>query len=109
MINAWYFKHTNANVSVIEKINMVKAFQFKTLFAAQELTKLVQNFGLRKRPAPEIGDSIHEAFRDYILSALSELGDQSEDKNMLHRSAISFGKRRPTARRYATSGGKNVL
>ena len=84
MINAWYFKHTNANFSFVEKTIMVKAFQLKTLFAPQELTKIVQNFGLKKRSAPEIGDSIHDAFRDYILSALSELGDQREDKNKIY-------------------------
>ena len=63
---------------------MVKAFHLKTLFAPNELTKLVQNFGLKKHPTPEIGESIHNAFRDYILAALSELGDQREDKNKIY-------------------------
>ncbi|MEM7466452.1 MAG: hypothetical protein AAF387_06150 [Pseudomonadota bacterium] len=63
---------------------MVKAFQLKTLFSSHDLTKMVQNFGLRRRPAPEIGDSIQDAFKDYILSALSELGDQGEDKKKIY-------------------------
>ncbi len=66
---------------------MVNRFKLKTLFPAERLTSLVQNYGLKRMDVAEINYSIQSAFSDYILSALSEIGDSSEDKTRIYLEA----------------------
>lgn len=63
---------------------MVNRFRLKTLFTNEALTKMVQNYGLKRMSADDIGDQIQTAFSDYILSALSEIGDSAEDRGRIY-------------------------
>lgn len=59
---------------------MVKRFNTKKLFSEDDITYFVTNFGLKRMPSEVLGDSLQEVFNDYILLALSEQGEQREDK-----------------------------
>lgn len=63
---------------------MVNRFKLKNLFNPDELTKLVQNFGLKRMPAAEIEAALQKAFSDYILVSLSEQGGQGEEHRRLY-------------------------
>jgi len=63
---------------------LVNRFKLKTLFAEEALYELINNFGFHRQSSLEIKTSIESAFQDYILSALSEMGDSLEDKKRLY-------------------------
>ena len=66
---------------------MVKQFKIKKLFNNEECTFLAHNFGLKRMDLIALSTAIEEAFQDYILLALSELGDQREDKTKIYTEA----------------------
>lgn len=63
---------------------MVNRFKLKTLFAESTLNELIDNFGFHRQSPSEVKTSIEAAFQDYILSALSEIGDSAEDKKRIY-------------------------
>ncbi len=69
---------------------MVNKFKLKKLFSDTDCTFLVQNFGLIRMNSEELVASIEAAFLDYILAALSELGDQVEDKGKIYVEAAFY-------------------
>ena len=66
---------------------MVNRFTLKTLFTPEELTNLVQNFGFKRMSEKAIETTLYNAFSDYILSALTELGDNTEDNKKIYLEA----------------------
>lgn len=63
---------------------MVNRFKLKNLFNSDELTNIVQNFGLKRIPEEEIEAALQKAFTDYVLVSLSELGSQGEGHRRLY-------------------------
>jgi len=69
---------------------MVKSFHVKPLLSGQELTKLSANFGFKRFSADELGEAINDAFSDYILVSLSELGEGVEENKRLYVEANHY-------------------
>jgi hypothetical protein len=67
---------------------MVTPFSIKKLFKPNELTKLVQNFGFKRMDENEIEAVLEKSFSDYILSALSELGDNQENNKKIYIESV---------------------
>ena len=63
---------------------MVNRFKVTELFDSHHLSELIQNFGLKRMEQEELSGAIQAAFNDYILSALSELSSQGEDKTKVY-------------------------
>jgi len=66
---------------------MVKQFELKKLFTHAQITNLVQNFNLNRESATAIQDQIELAFKDYIISALSELTGSRDEYRQLYAEA----------------------
>ena len=66
---------------------MVNRFNLKPIFESMELAQVIERFGFRRMTQEEIEKLIQSAFSDYILSALSELGDGAEDKSRIYLEA----------------------
>ncbi len=63
---------------------MVKKFLVKSLFTDAELEHLIDNYHFKSSSTEELEGAFQDAFRDYILSALSELGDGSEENQRVY-------------------------
>ena len=63
---------------------MVKNFFVKSLFTNDELEHLKDNFNFRKWSIQELHDGFEKAFHDYILVALSELGDGIQENQKVY-------------------------
>jgi len=69
---------------------MVTKFSLKKLFTEDEVTELVQNFGFIRMDEAEITFMVQNAFSDYILAALSELGANTEEHQRIYLEAIHY-------------------
>jgi hypothetical protein len=63
---------------------LVNRFKLKNIFNSDELSDMVQTFGLKRLSEQEIEVQIQSAFTDYVLVSLSELGSQGEDHRKLY-------------------------
>lgn len=63
---------------------MTRTFVLKKLFSPEKITELVHNFGFKRMSTAEIEITIQNAFSDYILSALSELGDDTKNNKKIY-------------------------
>ena len=59
---------------------MVKRFTTKGLFSEDDVEFFINNFGLKRMKPDTLQTFLQEAFDDYIVLALSEQGDEREDK-----------------------------
>jgi len=75
-------------LSLTRHKTMTSSFKLKKLFAPEEITNLVQNFGLKRLSEEEIEYSIQSTFSDYILAALSEMSGEEESHQPLYIEAI---------------------
>lgn len=66
---------------------MVNKFSLKQLFSEKDLTYLQNNFGLKKWPKDRLSDAFQNAFHDYILVSLSEIGEGEEENKRLYTEA----------------------
>lgn len=63
---------------------MVNKFILKKLFTPAEISRVVDNFGFKRMTAEEFETALQQAFSDYILLSLSELGSETEDHRRLY-------------------------
>lgn len=63
---------------------MVKKFKVKQLFTHDELQRLIDNFHFKTLSVEVLNDAFSDAFHDYILSALSELGQGIEENQKVY-------------------------
>jgi len=77
-------------INILGNSLMVKSFHVKPLLSEQELTELSANFGFRRFSTQELSDAITDAFRDYILVSLSELGEGVEENKRLYVEANHY-------------------
>lgn len=63
---------------------MVNRFELKNIFNAEELSYMVQNFGLKRSSEKDIELQLQKAFTDYVLVSLSELGSHGEEHRKLY-------------------------
>jgi len=77
-------------INILGKLLMVKSFHVKPLFSEQELTELSINFGFRRFSTQELDEAITDAFRDYIVVSLSELGEGVEENKRLYVEANHY-------------------
>lgn len=84
MFNAWHLTHANALLILAEHTRLVNIFKLKTFFSGADYTYFDEHFGIRLVAKTELSQRIEAAFQDYILAALSELGDQRENKSKIY-------------------------
>ena len=63
---------------------MVNQFILNKLFSAEDLSRLMETFGFRRMSEDEFEAALQQAFSDYILLSLSELGGEAEDHRRLY-------------------------
>ena len=63
---------------------MVNKFILKKLFTAEQISDVVNNFGFKRMSNEEFETALQQAFSDYILLSLSELGSETEDHRRLY-------------------------
>ena len=66
---------------------MVNKFVVKKLLTQEQLSQVMQTFGFKRMTKEEFETSLHEAFSDYILLSLSELGGEIQDHKRLYLEA----------------------
>ncbi len=63
---------------------MVNRFTLKTLFAPEEIRNLISNFGFRRMPEEEVLAALDQAFSNYILAALTEIGSDPDERKQIY-------------------------
>lgn len=63
---------------------MVTTFKLKPLFSHEKIDTLVENFGLKRQPREELNKQLQHTFSDYIISALTEISEESKDNKKIY-------------------------
>lgn len=66
---------------------MVNSFSLKTLLSEQDIQFISTNFGFQKYSNEELNEAFQNAFHDYILVSLSEMGESLEENKRLYSEA----------------------
>jgi len=66
---------------------MVNSFSLKTLLSKQDIQFISNNFGFQKYSNEQLNEAFQNAFHDYILVSLSEMGESLEENKRLYSEA----------------------
>ena len=67
---------------------MINTFVLKDFFSQEQLAELIHEFSFSDATVSELELAIREAFKDYIVSALSEMSGATEEHQKLYLEAI---------------------
>ena len=79
---------TIATRILIEISAMINTFVLKDFFSQEQLAELIHEFSFSDATVSELELAIREAFKDYIVSALSEMSGATEEHQKLYVEAI---------------------
>ena len=63
---------------------MTTTFTLKTLFSAEKITKMRENFGFKRFSDEELSDRLQKTFSDYIIAALTEISDGQQNNQKIY-------------------------
>ena len=82
------FNANHRNIILVEILVMINTFVLKDLFSQEQLEDLISEFSFGNTTTSELELAIRDAFRDYVISALSEMSGATEEHQKLYVEAI---------------------